>query len=178
MEMKMGNKNKITKRQAKTNAIYKMILCAITLCIVMAIMLAIYNGTVPAKLAEYEAEKNMEHTAWLVHYGSYVPPVIVIAVVLTCFYSYGATYEPVITQKRKAIIVGIVFAFTYLVLFTYALLSSPGWNLPAAEGEEEIKTMFENCAGWFFAQLIPFMILLSYHLVRASSEKKELLENE
>lgn len=174
----MENKNAITERHAKTNAIYKMILCAIALCIIMTVMLAMYNSTIPAKLAEFEKDGKMEHTAWLVHYGSYVPPVIVVAVVLTCFYSYGAPYEPVVTQKRKAIIVGVVFAFTYLVLFTYALLSSPGWNLPAAEGEEEIKTMFENCAGWFFAQLVPFMILLSYHLVRASSEKKELLENE
>ena len=175
----MEKKDSVAQRQARTNEIYKIIVCAVALCIIMAIMFAIYNSTVPAKLAEFEADGKMEHTAWLVHYGSYVPPVIVVAIILTCFYSTkGSEYVPVKTQRQKAIIVGAVFAFTYAVLFTYAITSSPGWNLPVAEGEEEIKTVFENTAGWFFAQLIPFMILLSYHLVRASSEKKELEANE
>lgn len=174
----MEKKNTVTEKQMAANAIYKMIVCAVALCIIMGVMLAIYNSVVPDILAGFEEEGDMEHTAWLVHYGSYVPPVIVIAVILTCFYSFGGAYVPVQTQRHKSIIVGIVFAFTYVVLFTYAWLTSPGWNLPATEGKEEIKTMFENCAGWFFAQIVPFVILLSYHLVRASSEKKELEENE
>lgn len=174
----MEKKNTVSAKQETESSVYKLIICAIALCIIMGIMLAIYNSTVPDILAGFEEEGDMEHTAWLVRYGSYVPPVIVIAVILTCFYSIGGAYVPVKTQKQKAIIVGVVFAFTYVVLFTYAWLTSPGWNLPVAEGEEEIKTMFENCAGWFFAQLIPFMILLSYHLIRASSEKKELEGNE
>ncbi len=174
----MEKKNTASEKQAQANAIYKVIVCAIALCVIMGIMLAIYNSTVPDILAGFEEEGNMEHTAWLVHYGSYLPPVIVIAVILTFFYSFGTTYVPVKTQRQKALIVAIVFVFTYAVLFTYTLLTSPGWNLPVAEGEEEIKTMFENCVGWFFAQIVPFMILLSYHLVRASSEKKELEANE
>ena len=174
---KMENKNKLKEKQTRTQELYRLIVSAIVLCIVMAVMLAIYVAIIPDALAKYESEGDMEHTAWLVKYASYLPPVIVVAILLTCFYS-NASYVPVRTQKDKATVVAIVFIFTYAVLFVYALLVSPGWNLPTPEFEEEVKTLFEKSAGWFFAQLIPFMILLSYHTVRSSSEKKELCENE
>ena len=160
------------------NQISKVVVLCIVCCILMGVMLAMYKGIIPDALAEYEEKGKMEHTMWLVRYASLLPPVIVIAVLLTVAYSFRSQYVQVMTQRHKAIIVGVTFAFTYLILFTAMLLSSPGWNLPTPETEEEVKTAFEICAPWFFAQIIPFIILLSYHLVRASSEKKELCENE
>ena len=166
------------REKDRLNQISKLVILCIVCCILVGVMLSLYQNTITAKITEYEEKGKMEHTVWLIKYGSLLPPVIIIAIVITAAYSFGSPYIPVRTQKDKAIIVGITFAFTYLVLFTSTLISSPGWNLPTPETEEEVKTAFEICAPWFVAQVVPFIILLSYHIVRASSEKKELCENE
>ena len=159
----MSAKNKLSEKNKMANGILKVALCIVGLCAVMCIMLAIYNNTVPEKLAEYEAKGDMEHTAWLLRYGSYLPPVIAVAVILTAVYSYGE-YLPVKTQKQKAVIIAVVCAFTSLAM------------LPFVKGESPEK--YDGCIGWFLAQIIPFLIVFSYHMIRASSEKKELEENE
>ena len=168
----------VSSEKERLGQIGKIVILSIACCVLMGVMLALYQNNIPDILAEYEEKGKMEHSAWFVQYASLLPPVICVAILITVAYSRGSRYLPVRTQYDKAIIVGITFAFTYLILFTSSLLSSPGWNLPTPETEEEVKTAFEICAPWFFAQIVPFMILLSYHLVRASSEKKELLENE
>ena len=103
-------------------------------------------------------------------------PILILAIVITVCYKLWGAYVPVTTQREKATIVLIAFIFTNVVLFFSCMSSSPEWNVPKAT--DEAKTAFEICAPWFFAQILPFTILLSYHLIRASSEKKELSENE
>jgi hypothetical protein len=178
MENKMSNKNpnKVGDKQ-RYEQISKIVILCIVGCMIMGVMLALYKEMVPSALAEYEEQGKMEHTAWLVKYASLLPPVILLAIAVTVAYP-RSSYVPVRTQYDKAIVVGVIFAFTYVVIMGAMLLSSPGWNLPTPETEEEVKTAFEICAPWFVAQVVPFIILLSYHLVRASSEKKELCENE
>lgn len=171
------NTSTVTEKE-RYGQISKIVILCIAGCILMGVMLSLYQNNVPEILAEYEEKGKMEQTAWFVKYASLLPPVIVLAILITAVYSFGSPYVPVRTQYDKAIIVGVTFAFTYLVLFTSTLLSSPGLNLPTPEAEEDIKSAFEICAPWFFAQIVPFMLLLSYHLIRASSEKKELCENE
>ena len=170
----MKNRNNIQNRMEAENAVFKLIICTVILCVIMSVMFAVYNSTVADTIAELEENGKMENMIWLVRYGSCLPPVIIVAIILTCFYSFGGHYTPVITQKHKAIVVGVTFAFTYVILLGGVMLSSPGWNNPEL-GEENT---FASCVGWFVAQLVPFMILLSYHLVRMSSEKKELETNE
>ena len=174
----MNKKDQTTFARADLAPTLRLIACAVLLCIAMSAMLAIYNSLIPKTLLGFEEKGNMENTAWLVKYASYLPPVIVLALIVSAIYFKKEDYIPVTTQKHKAIAVGVAFVFTYAVLFSYALLTSPGWNAPIVEGEERIATLFENTVGWFFAQIVPFCILLSYHLVRASSEKKELYGNE
>lgn len=178
--MKKNVKVKLTvqEKQERSNEIFKLILSAISLCLVMFILLYVYHTMIPDILAGYEEKGNMEHTAWLVKYSAYLPPVIVMAVMLTVLYRDKKYYVPVKTQKNKALIVGIVAAFTYVVMLGYVLLMSPGWNIPAVEGEEKVLTLFESTASWFFAQIVPFAILISYHLIRASSEEKEIEKSE
>ena len=168
----------VQEKQERSNELFKLIVCAISLCIIMFLLLYVYHTTLPHILAGYEEKGNMEHTAWLVKYSAFLPPVIIISVLLTVLYRDKKYYVPVKTQRNKALIVGIVAAFTYVVMMGYVLLMSPGWNLPAAEGEEKVLTLFESTASWFFAQIVPFAILISYHLIRASSEEKEIEKNE
>ncbi len=171
-------KKDFTAREDMANEQFKLVICIIALCILMGVLLYAYNSTIPDKLIELGAEKDMEHTEWFVRYASLLPPVILAASLLTLFYSNKDKYVPVKTQRQKAWITGIVAGFTYIVLLGYTLLSSPEWYMPAAQRQDGSVTMFENTSSWFFAQIIPFLILVSYHIIRASSEEKELLENE
>ena len=166
------------KKSASTLAfrILKIIAFAALACLVMYIALTVYLDTVPAKIAELEEKGKMDNTVWLVKYASLLPPVIVVSVVLTLCYKFG--YVKVQTQRDKAIIIVVVILFTYLVLLPDVCARSEGWMDPAPEGEEDVISVLEQSIGWFCAQIVPLALALGYHLVRASSEKKELLKNE
>ena len=161
--------------------VFKLCVCAIALCIIMGVMLGMYQSAVPQKLEEFADKGKMENAAWVVRYGSVVPPVIIVAIILTCFYYDKNKYVPMWTQKEKLYICLIVAAFTFLVMLPYVIAMSGGWNVAETiiEGEEEkeIKTLLGETAAWFAAQIIPFAILISYHGIRYSSEKKELEGN-
>ena len=158
-----NNSNAIKQKEDMANAIVRVVLCSVGLCIVMLLMLMLFKKYVPEALLKYEEKGNMEHTAWLVKYGACLPPVIIIVGLLTACYP-ERKYVPLKTQRDKAIIIAIVAAFTYLILF------------PSIKGGD--RKTYDNCVGWFFAQAIPFLIVLSYHIIRASSEKRELEADE
>ena len=166
------------KEKSKKYDLVKIAIVAVMLCIVMAILFSLYNSIVPAKLAELEEEGDMKNTMWLVKYGAYVVPVIVVAIILSICYRKNNSYVPVISQREKGIILIIVAAFTFGAILPYAISLSPDWQLPATGGEEDVKTLFETTAAWLFAQIIPFAIAISYHFIRSSSEAKELESGE
>jgi cytochrome bd-type quinol oxidase subunit 2 len=163
--------------------IFKLSVCAIALCIIMGLMLGMYNSVVPEKLAEYEKEGDMDNVAWVVRYGSVVPPVIIVAIIMMCFYHNKSQYVLVNTQREKAYICLIVAAFTFFVMLPYVIAMSGGFVIEQTVqnelGEDQtVKTLIGNTASWFAAQIIPFAIIISYHFIRISSEKKELGANE
>ena len=110
--MKKNTKVKMTvqEKREKENEVFKLILSTISLCLIMFLLLYVYHTVLPDILAGYEEKGNMEHTAWLVEYSAYLPPVIVMAVLLTVLYRDKKHYIPVKTQRNKALIGGIVAA--------------------------------------------------------------------
>ena len=173
-DQKMENEKK--NARALAFRILKIIAFSALLCFVMCTVLTVYLETVPAKIAELTEKGKMDNTIWLVKYSSLLPPVIIVSVILTICYGIG--YVKVETQRDKAIIIAIVLVFTYAVLLPIVCSNSEGWQIPPPEDEEDVASVLEESIGWFCAQIIPFAITLGYHLVRASSEKKELCENE
>ncbi len=159
--------------------IVKIVAFSLILCFVMCAFLTWYLTSVSDTILELEEKGKMDNTIWLVKYASVLPPVIVCAILLTLFYKFGNSYIAVKTQRDKAIIMSVVFLFTYAVLLTLILQRSQGWYLPDVEpeeGEEIVKTLFDRSVIWFSVQLIPFFIAISYHLLRSSNEKKEMSE--
>ena len=77
------------------------------------------------------------------------------------------------TQREKLIISLVVALFTFAGLMVYVIMQGDG--AVDAESGEAVKSMWEENAVWFFAQIIPFIILISYHAIRAESEEKEQL---
>ena len=166
------------KRNARSLAfrILKIIAFAALACLVMYIALTVYLDTVPDKIAELEEKGKMANTVWLVKYSSLLPPVIAVSIILTLCYKFG--YVRVETQRDKAIIILIVILFTYCVLLPDVCVRSEGWQNPVPDGEEDVASVLEQSIGWFCAQIVPLALALGYHLIRASSEKKELCKNE
>lgn len=166
------------KKSERTLAfgILKFIALAALACLVMWGALKLHLDVVPEKIAELEEKGNMDNTIWLIEYGTIIPPVIAVAIILTVGYKLG--YVKVASQREKALIILIAMLFTYLVLLPDVIARSAGWMDPPLEGEEDVVSVLEQSIGWFCAQIVPFAIALGYHLVRASSEKKELCNDE
>ena len=174
----MENENKRVGYGAKR--VIKLILFSIALCAVMTAAFALYVYSVPDKIAELAAEGDMKNTLWLVRYVSYILPIIITTTVLTICYKFS--YVKVDSQKDKAKIIFVLICFTYAVLLPLVCLyqssGASGWNEIVSLGEDGTTTVFALIIGWLLAQIIPLAITLLYHLTRASSEKKELEENE
>lgn len=166
------------KKSERTLAfgILKFIALAALACLVMWGALKLHLDVVPEKIAELEEKGNMDNTIWLIEYGTIIPPVIAVAIILTVGYKLG--YVKVASQREKALIILIAMLFTYGVLLPDVIARSAGWMDPPLEGEEDVVSVLEQSIGWFCAQIVPFAIALGYHLVRASSEKKELCNDE
>jgi hypothetical protein len=99
------------------------------------------------------------------------------------FYFDKSQYVPVNTQREKAYICLFVALFTFFIMLPYVIAMSGGFVIEKTVqnelgDDETVKTLLGNTATWFAAQIIPFAIIISYHFIRISSEKKELLANE
>ena len=166
------------KKNARALAfrIIKIIVFSVLICIVMVAVLGAYVKLVPEKIAELTEKGKMDNTIWLVTYASYLPPIIIVSVILTILYKFG--YVKVESQRDKVIILVVLLIFTYAVMLPEVISRSEGWRNPPAEGEEDVVSLIEQTIGWFVAQIIPFALAIGYHLVKASSEKKELCDNE
>jgi len=170
----MINENKGARENAFR--ILRVLFVTVLLCFVMSAALTAHLGTFSEKIAELEEKGNMDNTIWLLEYLLPILPVIVVAIILTVSYTFG--YVNVSSQREKAAIIAIVLLFTYCVLLPIVCARSEGWRDPVPEGEEDVLSVLEKSITWFSVQIVPLVITLAYHLVRASGEKKELCDNE
>ena len=174
--MKKDKRNVALERMKKTDALIKTSLCAIGLCVAMVAMTALYGSLMPGIIESIEAKGEMKETIWVVERLAYLPPSIITVLTLYFVYRNKARYVPVTTQKQKALVMAILMVFVYGIMFSGISIGRMlALNFEAfAESLEEFVDMYEALVPWLLMQLIPFSIILAYHLVRASSEKKEL----
>lgn len=152
---------------------FKIGLCAVALCVLMVLMFNAYSKDVLDLISELSEDGKSPNRVWLVENLFPAIPVLVVAIVLTIFYADKQKYIPVATQREKLIISLVVALFTFAGLMVYVIMQGDG--AVDAESGEAVKSMWEENAVWFFAQIIPFIILISYHAIRAESEEKEQL---
>jgi hypothetical protein len=152
----------------------RVILAAVIVCVCLAVLFYIRANTVENIVASLVEKGSMDNMIWFVKYFSAFLPSIVMIASLTLFYGNGEKYIPVVTQKEKMIVMLIAAVFFFGVIMTYATYSV----IPAVvEGEEVVKeatTVYIVLANWFFVQVIPFIIIGTYHCIKADSEKKAL----
>ena len=152
---------------------FKIGLCAVALSVLMVLMFNSYANEVKELIAELSEDGKSPNRVWLVENLFPAIPVLVVAIVLSIFYADKKKYVPVATQREKLIISLIVAAFTFVGLMVYVIMK--GTETMDVEGEEVMKSLWKDNAEWFFAQILPFVVLISYHAIRAESEEKELI---
>ena len=148
------------------------------LCILSMILLHLYANQVQDFIVKVNEKKNMPNVTWLLDHVTILLPVCILAVMLTVIYSNKDKYIPVITQREKTYITLFTALFTYLVMLPYVYFKSKNGEVVDAEEVEAVETLWDITYKWFFVQVIPFMILISYHATRAGSEAVELAESE
>jgi len=153
---------------------FKVTVFSVILCILMIVILHWHANGLQDTFADLEEIGKLPNVIWLVKHLAYVVPVVAVAVLLTLFYSNKEKYVPVVVQKEKFYITLIVAAFTYFVMLPYVIISSKMGETVDPETGEAITTLLDITVNWFFVQIIPFLLLVSYHAIRRGTEEEEL----
>ena len=153
---------------------FQIVVCIVVACILMIAAFSFYCEKVPEIVEKLNDKEDTPNIIWLLEHVAAFLPVPLVALIIAAFYSNKEKYVPVHSRKEQLFIACIVAAFTYTVMLGYVLLQKGDVS---GEEAEEIKTLWDIGAKWFFAQIIPFCVLIGYHSVRVGSEEKELLDN-
>ena len=165
----MGSKKRILIKIARIVAF------SVVMCAVMVGLFYLYYTGVPKIIAELEEKGKMENTITAMEYLS--PMFNVAGLIVALVLIYKLVKAPVHEiQREKGIIMLIVAVFTYGVILPYVLKESAGCFLPVPEGEEDVVSLLETTASWFVVQLIPFMITITYHFMRASRKTEDKMQ--
>ena len=141
--------------------VISVIMCALTVAVFHA-----YSKFLPKTLDDLNEEGNMTNTIWVVeHFVPMLSIGVLIAALCIIYKVVRVGYSDM--QSEKGTIMLIVAVFTYAVILPYVLERSVGCFLPVPEGEEDVLSLLEITASWFVVQIIPFMICVSYHFIRA-----------
>jgi hypothetical protein len=154
-------------RKAKKIYWLRMIFCSITLPAVLALFYGVYVGKI-LDFMTYLTEKEMPNIAWVVENLFAVLPAFLILFTVEVFYLNKNKYVQVYTQIEKLVAITLGAVAVFCVLIPLAVNSTP---IEIVNGDvTELKTLWDRTYEWFFAQIIPFLILLSYHVFRVVTE--------
>lgn len=157
---------------------FRIFISTLILCAVMALMLWLYATKGQNVLSALEEKGGMTNLLWVVKHLLYIVPVIVSAIVLTNLYYLDGWEREGVSKKEKGIAVVLVTLFTYGIMLPIIIsMSKTPAPLPDIELEvlpNAAPTLIELTQGWFFVQIIPFILWALYMFVRNESELKEL----
>ena len=154
--------------------LFKIILSIGISCVLMVICFSFYCEKLPEIVQKLNEKGDYANVIWLVEHVVAAIPVFFVALTICLFYSNREKYVAVHSRKEQLFISCVVAAFVYVAMLGCVLLQK---GEIVVEGTEEVKTLWDIGAMWFFAQIIPFLVLIGYHSVRVESEEKELLES-
>ena len=154
---------------------FRITMWIVVACIVVADAFYTHCRIVPRIVEKLTEKGDYKNVIWIVEHLTLVIPVPLVAAVISIFYSNKKTCVPVHSRKERVFIAWMVAIFVFVVILGFVLL-----NKDKAMGEavdEKVKTLWDISAEWFFMQIIPFAVLISYHSIRVDGEERELSEN-
>ena len=142
---------------------------SVMLCIVMFISFSFYGDGFADIMQKIDDSKNdMTNMTWVAkHLGNLVPGIAIIIsqAIIYAFVSDKASAHK--EQKWQAL---ILLVFVYAVILPYAINNT----------EEGVISSIESSSLWFCTQLIPLIIIMTYHSQRSNvlyeEAKKAALE--
>ena len=149
---------------------FRITMCIVVACIVVADAFYTHCRIVPRIVEKLTEKGDYKNVIWIVEHLTLFIPVPLVAAVISIFYSNKKTCVPVHSRKERVFIAWMVAVFVYVFVLGYVLLNK-------GETAEEIKSLWDVGAEWFFMQIIPFAVLISYHSIRVDGEERELSEN-
>ena len=147
----------------------RMILCAVVLCVVAATCLIFYQGRGADIIADLSSDDKRPNLLWLAENAFAIIPVLLMVGVSELFYIGKKNSVLVYTQVEKLVVFATVALFVYGMMLPCIRMASAGAVDP--ETGEAIKTLWDKTYTWFFSQILPFLIVICYHVVRIGSEK-------
>ena len=150
----------------------RMVLCAAVLCLVVVILFSFYESKGLELISDLSADGKSPNLVWLAEHAFAAIPVFVLVLVSELFFLEKRRYVPVYTQVEKLVAFSAAALFTYGIVLFSVIAASPEAIDP--ETGEAIKTLWDRTNSWFFAQILPFLIVISYHVIRIGSERAEL----
>ena len=149
---------------------FRITMCIVVACIVVADAFYTHCRIVPRIVEKLTEKGDYKNVIWIVEHLTLFIPVPLVAAVISIFYSNKKTCVPVHSRKERVFIAWMIAVFVYVFVLGYVLLNK-------GETAEEIKSLWDVGAEWFFMQIIPFAVLISYHSIRVDGEERELSEN-
>ena len=157
--------------------IARAVVFALVMCAVSVGLFYLYETGLPKIISALEEKGKMDNT---IEGVTHLLPMFNIAgliIVLSLMYKpVRASLKEV--QTEKGLIMLITAVFTYAVILPYVIRESQGCFDPLPEGVEDVKSLFERTASWFVVQVIPYMIVITYHFVRSSAKQVVIAQNE
>ncbi len=149
-----------------------MVLCAVALCFIVVMLFSFYEGKGAEIISDLSADGKSPNLVWLAEHVFAAIPVLILVLISELFFLEKSRYVPVYTQLEKLVIFSAVAMFTFGIVLFSVIASSPEAVDP--ETGEKIKTIWDRTNVWFFAQILPFLIVISYHVIRIGTERAEL----
>ena len=145
-------------------------ICSGVLCLLAVLLFSLYKDKALGIITDLSADGKMPNLVWLAENVFVAVPVWILVIVSEFFYFNKEKYVPVYTQIEKLLIFSTAAAFTFFLMLPAVRYASQG----GIETEEVIETLWDKTYMWFFAQIIPYIIIIVYHAARIGTEKKEL----
>ena len=151
---------------------------ALLLCAIVFGLFYLHSGKVAEVVASLTEEEKYPNTIWLIEFLSAAIPIFVAVIIMNIMYSDKKSYVPIYTQREKLVVSVTLAVFIFGVLLAYVFYQSRGGEVTDPASGEVIKTLWDRTYMWFFAQILPILILVSYHAARIGTEKREVAEAE
>ena len=149
--------------------ILRILLISVVTCAAAVAIFYLYSTGVPKIINELTIKGKMENTIWVVE--NFIPMICILGLVaVLCIIYRIIKVESWQMHTEKGWIMLICAAFTYGVILPYVINASGSFFAPEAEDAVEVATLLENTASWFVIQIIPFMLILSYHFTMAAKK--------
>ena len=148
---------------------FRMIACAIVLCVVAVVCIVFYQGRGAEIIADIASDEKNQNLLWLAENIFAAFPVLLMVAVTELFYINKKNNVLVYTQVEKLVAFGAVAFFIYGMMLPCVRMASVEVVDPSTG--EVFKTLWDKTYTWFFSQILPLLIVICYHVVRVGSEK-------